>query len=822
MLLLVLTTTVIIYISAIGYISYTGRVRSVEDALKIANAYATESSNRIMALMNAHFGTARTMAQVLRSYRTMPAEQRLLLNNEILRNVLDENPEYIAVFIQWEIAAIDNRYTKPHGRIRHTLYWSEGQQMFRTDTLDTEEEDRTSLYYRIKSNPQESILDPYYYSYSRQGALPQEEQRLTTDVLEVTLIVPVMETGRFLGLAGMDIPLTSFHEIIRDIRPFKDSYAFLVAHDGSIVSHPDSFMINRNIHDLYPEKDQESEVLEGIMEGRNLDFVTKDERLRKDVHVTMVPLFLGRTRTPWSVGIVAPVNVIMRQAHENQLITLVSSLLGLLLLSIIIWIIARNITSPIEKTTVILRELAQGRIDSIRKLDINTGDETEEMARSVNKLIDGLNSTAFFARKIGEGNLRAEYTLLSDSDILGQALIGMRESLRKSRDMIERQSEKLMEINRELHRLSVVVRETENAVTIMDAEGNFEYANEGFRKLYEYTLEEFIRARGGNIIRASMNSSINDILNECREKKASVTYHGYQMTRSGKKVWFQSTLSPILDSRGRIQQLVCIDSDITRLKDAEEEISRQRDDLAILNAAKDKFFSIISHDLKNPFSVLLSITESLALNFDHLSNEEKKTAMKQINETVRLLYNLLENLLKWSLTQTGKIQYKPEIIDLKKLILINISILALNAEKKQIHIESELGKELKAFADKDMIDTVIRNLLTNAIKFNKPGGSISMKARRHNDWLEISVEDTGIGLSGEDLGKLFRIDIKNKAIGSSKEKGTGLGLILCKEFVEKHGGQMGVESEPGKGSRFYFTLPLTEQVVDLPSYNQQD
>jgi PAS domain S-box-containing protein len=811
LLLLVLTTTVVIYISAIGYISFTSRERSLEDANKIANAYATESASRIVARMNIHFGTARTLAQAVKSYPGIPFPKHISIDQAIMKNILDENPEYIAVFVQWELNAIDPVYKKPYGRLRYVYYWNLAQHAFQIDTLDLTGDDIQGIYYQVKSNPSECISVPYYYNYSVQGALPSMTPKTSGDVLEVTIIVPMLQDSKYIGLAGFDIPLESFQEIISEIKPFTDSYAFLVANNGHIIAHPDTSLINTDIHDLYPQNDEDSQVIEGIMEGSSFSFITRDTYSGQSANITFAPLHLGMTKTPWSVGIVTPMSVIMRQAQENLFITLISSFLGLALLTVMIWMISRNITSPIEKTTVILHELAQGRIDTIHKLDIHTGDEIEAMAQSVNTLIDGLNSTASFAHQIGEGNLTAEYSLLSYADILGQSLVEMRDRLKTSREEIEKQSKALMEINRELQKLSVVVRESDNAVAIMDPKGNFEWVNAGFEKLYEYTLEEFCQAKGINILQASEYPGISEALRECHDKKSSVSYSAFQITKSGKEVWFQTTLSPIIDTNGKIQQLVSIDSDITKLKEAEVEISRQRDNLAILNAAKDKFFSIISHDLKNPFSVLLSITESLTLNFSHLTDEEKNIAIRQINDTVKLLFNLLENLLKWSLAQTGKIQYNPEIIDLKKLIQINISILALNAEKKQVRIVSELGKELQAYADKEMIDTVIRNLLTNAIKFNKPGGVISMKARKKNDWLEVAVEDTGIGLSKEDVGKLFRIDVKNKSIGSSKEKGTGLGLILCKEFVEKHGGKMGVESELGRGSRFYFTLPVTEK-----------
>jgi len=225
------------------------------------------------------------------------------------------------------------------------------------------------------------------------------------------------------------------------------------------------------------------------------------------------------------------------------------------------------------------------------------------------------------------------------------------------------------------------------------------------------------------------------------------------------------------------------------------------------NATKDKFFSIIGHDLKNPLFVIQSMSEILETEFDEITPEERLEFIRAIRESSKNAFSLLEDLLHWARCQTGRIDYNPEPVHLKQLAAKCISLLEAHAIKKNIHLINAVDATHILLADKFMVETVIRNLTSNALKFTPEGGTVKINSKPVDDFIQISVEDTGIGLSESDKQKLFRIDVKNSEIGRSKEKGTGLGLILCKEFVEKHGGKIWVESELGKGSQFIFTIP---------------
>lgn len=243
------------------------------------------------------------------------------------------------------------------------------------------------------------------------------------------------------------------------------------------------------------------------------------------------------------------------------------------------------------------------------------------------------------------------------------------------------------------------------------------------------------------------------------------------------------------------------------------ELQQQKRNLKELNATKDKFFSIIAHDLKSPLNQLLGLSEILQKEIKSDKQGEVVRYAHLINESAKSGRLLLENLLEWSRSQSGMLNYRPEELDLKKITEEVRQLNEHNANQNKVELKSKVKEGTVAFADKNMIMTILRNLISNGIKFTKRGGKIILSAKKSNGIVTYSVIDNGIGIKTEDLKKLFRIDINPNSIGTSQEKGTGLGLILCKEFVEKNGGRIWVESKLGEGSTFKFTIPGSAQKV---------
>lgn len=243
-----------------------------------------------------------------------------------------------------------------------------------------------------------------------------------------------------------------------------------------------------------------------------------------------------------------------------------------------------------------------------------------------------------------------------------------------------------------------------------------------------------------------------------------------------------------------------------RLADSEEQLRQA-------NATKDKFFSIIAHDLKSPIHSFTNLTEVIIKEFDKLEKEETLELLQAIFNSAKHLTSLLENLLQWSRTQSNRITLQPENIHIDQLIEHNLSLLNQNAANKKISLEHQKAGNQIAYADENMIYTVLRNIISNAIKFTHPGGKIRVISKGLGDTVEVSIIDNGVGMRKEDMDNLFRIDVYHSTMGTQQEKGTGLGLILCNEFIQKNQGKLTVESSIGKGSTFRFVLPIGNDIT---------
>jgi two-component system sensor histidine kinase/response regulator len=251
---------------------------------------------------------------------------------------------------------------------------------------------------------------------------------------------------------------------------------------------------------------------------------------------------------------------------------------------------------------------------------------------------------------------------------------------------------------------------------------------------------------------------------------------------------------------------ILLEEKINEVDKANKLLKESEEDLKILNATKDKFFSIIAHDLRNPFNALHGLAQYLFENYSDFSENEVKESLEIIYNSADDLLELLENLLHWSRTQRGKIQLTPTDIKLSEVVNKIFNQIRMNADKKKINLVNEIPSDHIIIADLDMLTVVLRNLISNAIKFSNKKGFIRVAKKESDDYTEISVMDNGVGITKENIKKLFRIDIHHSTSGTSEEQGSGLGLILCREFVEQHGGKIWVESEKNVGSTFKFTI----------------
>ncbi len=270
----------------------------------------------------------------------------------------------------------------------------------------------------------------------------------------------------------------------------------------------------------------------------------------------------------------------------------------------------------------------------------------------------------------------------------------------------------------------------------------------------------------------------------------------------------------LIDNPSDFDQLSLFNSELKSVEKSTHELltinsllSQKHDELRKKAANKDKLFSIISHDIRSPFQSLLQFSKMLSEDIDHLSKDDIKQISNRINNSSNNIFNLVENLLQWARLQSHIIEVNPEIFNIYDTFLQVKQLYNHAISKKGIEIELDFDKNSEIFADENMINVVARNLISNAIKFSYPNSKIEIFALRNSHSTKISITDSGTGICDEDLKKLFREDKVFSKEGTKKEKGTGLGLLLCKEFIEQNGGKIWVESKINIGSKFIFTVP---------------
>ena len=276
--------------------------------------------------------------------------------------------------------------------------------------------------------------------------------------------------------------------------------------------------------------------------------------------------------------------------------------------------------------------------------------------------------------------------------------------------------------------------------------------------------------------------------------------------KDGSEIWVEDHGRLEVDENGKIMFHEGIVRDVTERVRTDSQLQKYSEELKISNATKDKFFSIIAHDLRSPFHSFLNLSELMVSEFESFSNEQIKNLANELNKSAKNQYRLLENLLSWSSMQINRMEFHPSIIDLNKVVDKVIDILIDNAVKKDISIVNFVADTTLVISDNNMLFSILQNLISNAIKFTFPKGRIEIKAEFNDTLTTVSVVDDGTGIPSNVLDKIFHISTKVSSNGTKGEKGTGLGLLLCKEMIEKHGGKIWVESEEGKGSIFSFTL----------------
>jgi len=357
----------------------------------------------------------------------------------------------------------------------------------------------------------------------------------------------------------------------------------------------------------------------------------------------------------------------------------------------------------------------------------------------------------------------------------------------------------------EIKQLSIAVEQSPVSIFTTDLEGNIEYLNHAFCKTTGYSINESI-GQHTRLLKGKTNHEVYENLWKTLLNGQIWKGEFINKKKNGEYYYTSTTIAPIKNDKNKSIKYIAIMEDISARKQAEIKIKNQNEQLKELNATKDKFFSIIAHDLKNPFNSILGLSYLLINHFDSYDIDKIKQIIGHIDSTANQTYKLLENLLEWSKLQQGKLLPYLQTINLFDLIKEIDYLHSGLAKNKSISIEYKIKPDTIVFCDKEMTKTVLRNLISNAIKFTPKNGKIKILAVPSKLHYTIQVEDTGIGISVNNIDLIFKLDKNITSPGTENEKGSGLGLLLCKEMVEKQGGEIWVSSEPNKGTSMYFTL----------------
>ncbi len=929
LLIYILSITVLIFAAVLTYIIINTRKMALHDAANYVNADTREYANLVQKELNSDMATCRALARAFMGYDEIPREHRKDIYNEMMRNILVDNPQFVSVWASWELNDIDPNYKREHGRERYTYYKEGDEIILKEEVLETNVENVSGLYYDIKADPSETLTDPYFFSYTENT----EDQ-----ILEASISIPLMEGKNFIGLVGADIELERFHQIVKDIKPYEGSYAIMISSGGKIISHPDKTLTNKMITKSELGQFSDLNITEKISKGEPFNFHFNDNEGKK-YYVSFKPFTIGRSDDKWYIGIFAPMDVILQTANKNLLVSLLVGLGGIILLAIIIWLIAKNITTPLKQTTRILRNLLQGKVDKSSSITVKTHDEIGEMADALNTLSRALKANANFANEIGKGNLNQEFTPLSNQDMLGNALLQMRESLLELRtvndnnhwlhESIVSLSELLQgeksetELANQILNLLAEILNIQIAAVFIEKEGVYKLTGSyayHFRKsnanefkpgqglvgqaAYEKKKitftdipEDYISIKSGlgetqpsNIIvipliyqgnvigvleigtakelsklmlnfldQVSENIAIafNSIkirnemkvlLHKTQEQAEELRVQQEELTEANKELEEQTRA--LKDSQEELQQqqeeLRVTNEELEektkyleeqkteishknlKLENARKDLERKAEELEIASKYKSEFLANMSHELRTPLNSLLILSQNLIDNSDNNLTDDQIEAARIIHKSGSDLLNMINDILDLSKIESGKMTLNFEKVSIDSISedIFNYFKHVTDQKKLKFDIISEKGTPETITTDQQKLEQIIKNFVSNAVKFTKEGGitikfhpvdpdtDLSRSGLDPSAAIGISVIDSGIGIPKDKQLEIFEAFQQADGSTSRNYGGTGLGLSISRELAKLFGGEIQLESQVNEGSTFTLFIPVKNKEGD--------
>ncbi len=420
LLISILGATTLIYLFAFGFIIYNNFQDATQMSKKYTDAVAAINAQKVINDIDEDFAKARTLSQGFVKYSNTIYAADLSVYQNILKNFLEKNPRYYAVGLSIELSALDKNYKKKYGRLRIGYINSGGITELKIDTLNVHGDNVESPYYNLKLNPQEDISEPYPFS-------PYKDGKRSSLISSIS--VPLLDGNTFIGLIQLDIMLKQYKKMIYNIKPFASTRAFMLSNEGFYISNTAKHSLNKDF-----EKTQHNttfNILQKIKDGEHFSYIKTDSTNRAQYY-SYYPLKFGNSKNPWSLGVTVPYDDMIKTAYRNLYFSIIALVLGLIIITIITWNIAHSISVPLSQTADTIGKLAQGDISSHHKVELKRSDEIGYINKTLNSLIEGLENNLNFAVEIGEGNLSYDFTPIGDKDVLGNALLEMRKSLKQA------------------------------------------------------------------------------------------------------------------------------------------------------------------------------------------------------------------------------------------------------------------------------------------------------------------------------------------------------------------------------------------------------
>ncbi len=392
LLLTILGTVLVIYSVSIAFIWIKTKNNAYVDATKYVDAFVGENATMVQGELNNDIITIRTLAQSFSNYKRFPKGKRTEIVNNLYAGVFAKNPQFYALWDSWELSAIDSTWKLPYGRYVEN-YWRDNGRIVNENELKNMDGD-SGDYLRIKKEQKESVEEPYFYSFT---------SNKEDEILMTSFISPIFENGKYIGIVGIDISLERFQQSMQTIKPYPNSYAFLISNKGIIIAHPNNDYINKSIIDILNDKKLGKTTLTQISKGEVFNFASEHYSLGVDSYFSFAPIQIGEAGTPWSLALVVPKNVFLHQANQSIQYALFVGLIGFVMIIILVWFVAYNITQPIIQVANYARQCSNGNFS--HELTIKRNDEIGDLAKALKETSSSYVEIAIMAKRIAQGDL---------------------------------------------------------------------------------------------------------------------------------------------------------------------------------------------------------------------------------------------------------------------------------------------------------------------------------------------------------------------------------------------------------------------------------